>query len=104
MKKLNIAERIALLSFCPERSTYEEMVLTTSLGGKVSLTDKEAEMYLIKGDNERFSIRPSGLVDTVDIEFSEEEEEFIVNRLKGLQESKAISVDLLSLYSLFLLS
>ena len=104
MKKLNIAERIALLSFCPERGSYEEMMLTTALGGKVSLTDKEAEMYLVKGENERFSIRPSGLVDTVEIDLSSEEEEFIVGRLKGLQEAKAISVDLLSLYSLFLLS
>ncbi len=96
--KLNIIQRIQILSLVPKKGSFEDLVVGEDLIKKIGLTQKEIKDYEIKTVDNMVTVKNNK---EADFDFTELEKNIIKQELDKLEKSKSLESNLLSLYRLF---
>lgn len=104
LRTITFQERLTILFFCPDHDDYETMKTTLPLALKLSITEQEEKEFTVKNKKSGgFGLTEAGQVATSEIEFTEDEEKFIKNRLAALNEGRNLNASHMSLYEKFVL-
>lgn len=98
--KLNLAERINLLTILPKEGDFLTLKVLRDLIDKVGIKDGEFKKYKIVQDGDQISW-DSSLEDLFEIEFGEKQLDIIIKSLKDLDRTKKLRSEHFSLYEKF---
>lgn len=104
LRTISFQERLTILFFCPDTDDYETLKTTLPLALKLSITDQEAKDFTVKNKKGGgFGLTEAGQVATSEVDFTEEEETFVKNRLVALNEARQLNATHMSIYEKFVL-
>ena len=98
--KLNIVERIGILSIIPKEGNFATLKISRDLQATMGFSEEEYKKWGIKSEGTMTSWKQN--VDTsVDKDIGEKASDIIIDALKKLDEQKKLKPELFSLYEKF---
>lgn len=98
MVKLNVLERIKLLTILPIEGNLLEMRVLRDLKAKLFFSEEEIREFGLRTQGERYTWKKN---ESVEFEFTLGEMDIIKKALRGLNERKKVTEELISLYDIF---
>lgn len=98
MIKLNVLERIKLLTVLPTEGNLLEMRMLRDLKNKLFFTEEEIKEFGLQVQAERYTWKKN---ESVGFEFTLGEIDIIKKSLRGLIEKKKVTEELVSLFDVF---
>jgi len=101
--KLNIVERLGILSILPKEGNYVTLRIIRELQNNLSFTEKEIKDWEIKAEGQKISWNPDK-VSSIEIEIGDKASEIIREALKTLDKQNKLTQELFSLYEKFVIN
>lgn len=98
--KLNVHERVIIMSILPQESSYTTMKIIRDLKNLIGIKDEEYKKFEIKEDDGKFSWGKEGNKE-LSFEIGEKAADLIIEPLKKLDKSKKLKTEQFSLYEKF---
>ena len=101
--KLNVLERVTLMSILPSESNFTTLKIVRELQSDLGFNEEELKRYKIRQEGSQMFWDPEEDVkEQKDIKIGEKAADIIVGALKELDSSKKLSQQHLSLYEKFI--
>jgi hypothetical protein len=100
--KLNLGERILLLSILPKEGNFATLKILRDLQNILSPSEEEYKKFEIKQENGRFSWNNEGVKEK-EIKIGEKATDLAIESLKKLDEEKKLTQNHFSLYKKFVM-